>query len=206
MCLIAHLSAQNPGDLDLNYGIDGIGTISWAGKSTMLFSIARQSNDRVIVGGFKEDMISFEENVMAARLDETGALNNFGNNITHYMNNYDETESVTATYVLPDDKIIIAGYYGEGLPFVSLLHADGTLNSVFAGTGSYINESISFVPTCIDVYTTLVGYNIVMCGYSNDYNPYLLMLDQNGDAVSTFGSGGLYEFTGSGGMMKKLAE
>jgi uncharacterized delta-60 repeat protein len=149
-------------------------------------------------------MATTEDNVFVARLDETGTLDDFGNNINFFMNHYDENESVMATYVLPDDQIIIAGYYGAGFPFVSRLYADGTLDPFFGTSGSYINEAISFVPKCIDVYTTTAGYNIVMSGYSSDYHPWILMLDQNGNAVSSFGTDGLYEFAGSTGLMLKL--
>ncbi len=195
---------QDPGDLDITYGVDGIGTIALAGKTTSPYDIGLQSNDRVIVGGFVETIGTAEQNVFVSRLDETGTLDNFGNNINYYMSHYDDSESVVATYVLPDDEIIIAGYYGDDYPFVSRLHADGTIDPFFAGSGSYINETISFVPRCIDVYTTTEGYNIVMSGHSSDYHPMILMLDQYGDAVTTFGTDGLYEFTGSIGIMKKL--
>ncbi|MBE0648471.1 MAG: T9SS type A sorting domain-containing protein [Bacteroidales bacterium] len=204
ICLTASLSAQDPGDLDLNYGIDGIATFSFTGQSTMLFSISRQSNDRIIIGGFMEDLSTFDTYVIATRMDETGSVDNFGNNITYFANYYDDTESVLATYVLPNDEIIIAGYYGEGYPFVSRLDQDGSLDPFFAGTGSYINESTSFVPTCIDVYNTIDGYNIVMSGYSVDYEPLMLCIDQDGTAVTSFGSDGLYEFPVSLGIMRKL--
>lgn len=204
MFMMASLIAQEPGDLDLNYGTDGVATFSFVGQSTMLYSISRQSNGRIITGGFMENLATFETSVIATRMDETGSVDDFGNNITYFANYYDETESVLATYVLPDDEIIMAGYYGEGFPFVSRLHADGTIDPFFAGTGSYTNESISFVPTCIDVYYTIGGYNIVMSGYSVDYKPLMLCIDQDGYAVPTFGNNGTYEFTGSYGIMQKL--
>lgn len=202
--LISGLNAQDPGDLDITYGLDGVGTIGWVDQTTSLYSIGVQSSDRVIAGGYLSNMAATEDNIFVARLDETGTLDEFGNNINFFMNHYDENESVMATYVLPDDQIIIAGYYGAGFPFVSRLHADGTLDPFFGTAGSYLNEAISFVPRCIDIYTTTAGYNIVMSGYSSDYHPLILMLDQNGNAVSSFGTDGLYEFTGSTGIMLKL--
>ncbi len=202
--LISGLNAQDPGDLDITYGVDGVGTISYVGQTTSLYGMGVQSSDRVIAGGYLSNMAATETNVFVARLDETGMLDDFGNNINFFMYNYDENESVMATYVLPDDQIIIAGYYDTGFPFVSRLHADGTLDPLFGTAGSYINEAISFVPKCIDVYTTTAGYNILMSGYSSDYHPLMLMLDQNGNAVSSFGTDGLYEFTGSTGIMLKL--
>lgn len=202
--MFSGISAQEPGDLDITYGVDGIGTHSWTNLSVAVSSIGLQSDGSIITAGYIQNTSTFDYNGFVSRLDKDGFENSFGNNISFFQYNFDETESVMATCVLPNNEIINAGYYGTGNTFVSRLGEDGSFDAFFGNAGFYQNESVSFVPTDIDVYDTPQGYNIVMSGYSNDYHPMILVLDQDGDAVTTFGTDGYYEFTGTTGIMTKL--
>lgn len=78
------------------------------GSNTIVFSIALQSDSRIICGGSLPGV--FDWDYMIARFDTTGFIDStFGNNgytVTGISNYYDQIEAIK---ILPDDKIIVGG-------------------------------------------------------------------------------------------------
>ncbi|MBE0648472.1 MAG: T9SS type A sorting domain-containing protein [Bacteroidales bacterium] len=208
--LMVSLKAQNPGDLDLNYGEYGI-SIPEFYYNNFLNDIDIMSDDKIVTGGYYIDG-SLDYGLLSYKLNTDGSLAPFGASTWfNYQLGFDE-EKIMATYVLPDDKILIAGYtYSSGggfvYYFVMRLLPDGNPDTDF-GTGGISNAAgIDIEPRSISVHYGLSGdYSIYVCGYTINamVEPTILKLDQDGQIVSSFGTDGQFVLSRPGAIYKDI--
>jgi len=204
--LSVFLFGQDPGDLDINFGIDGILNISWPDKNTDMYSMSIQSTGKIILAGNIEDQITNEEDFLAVRLTENGLIDFFGNQGDHFSEDLTPYENLSTSCILPDDKIILGGSFSvAGDPIIYQLLPNGELDLSFSGDGSYTYVGHTLYPLDINSFSTTEGYNILASGFGESNTPELMMIDQDGSRVSTFGVDGVYQIAGITGPIVSFA-
>ncbi|MBE0648473.1 MAG: T9SS type A sorting domain-containing protein [Bacteroidales bacterium] len=195
--ILVGIQAQDPGELDLTFGINGISRLP-LNFSNNIETISVLPDDHIITGGqyFEEDYGSV---CVSAKLDENGTMINYGSTgtVEHNFNPGVESECIYASQILPNGKIILAGHQSTPANvFVMQLLSDGTFDASFSGDGIFTDDSFSFKVNNIEIFGDETNYTIAVCGTDNGYDiPQIIMLNQEGYVVSGFGTGGLYQMT-----------
>lgn len=195
--ILVGIQAQNPGELVQSFGLNGICLLP-INFSNNIETISVLPDNNIITGGkyFEED---YGMVCVSAKVDESGTMINYGSTgtVEHNFNPGIESECIYASQILPNGKIILAGHHSSPANvFVMQLHSDGTFDGSFSGDGIYTNDSFSFKVNNIAVLGDETNYTIAVCGTDNGYDiPQIIMLNQDGDLVSAFGTGGLYQMT-----------
>lgn len=65
LSIFQEVFAQDPGDLDENYGVNGISIVSLADNTIVLRSMGMQSNNKLIIGGYLSNEVSGENDFLA---------------------------------------------------------------------------------------------------------------------------------------------
>jgi uncharacterized delta-60 repeat protein len=197
LCLFifTNLSAQEAGDLDPAFGGSGYSIVSFLYGNAMN-DISIQADDKIVAGGYYQFSA---RNLLAFRFKTDGTLDNF-NAAAWYEENLGDDEMITATKVLPDGRILLAGYYGAPYSsFMICLDSDGYPCESF-GISGVANYSIDFIPEGIDFYENDGFYDYYLCGHSSDYSsPGILMIGPFGMIVNSFGTDGIYSISNHDG-------
>ena len=200
--------AQIPGELDSDFSGDGIFIENWSDTSTGAFCLGIQPDGNAVIAGFHRiSSPATQENIMALRLTGEGNQDMFGNFSRGFDHDLDQIERATSIKVLPDNKILLAGWYMNTIvyqPFVMRLLPDGQIDETFAIDGIFTQELLYMQTVDMDVYFTEDSYNIVLAGVSNGGNPQIIMINQAGNLVTTFNSTGIYEFTATPGAFSDI--
>jgi len=190
---LSNVRSQDPGDLDLTYGTNGISTIPFLYKNSV-YDVSIMSDDRIITGGKYYNL--GENNLLAFKFNTDGSLSGF-NAGSWFEHSFAQYELISQTYVLPDDKILLTGTYNSTPRSIFLIQltADGYLDPSFAVDGIYSAE-MNFVPGKIDVsYGSGGDYSIYLSGRDDDFTyPSIMKFDSFGSPVSSFGTDGIYRF------------
>ena len=203
--LCVFLFAQDPGTLDMSFGVDGIANITWPGKNTDMYSMSIQSDGRMILAGNMEDQTTFDQDFLAVRLTPNGTVDNFGNQGDHFSEHITPTENLSTSCILPDDKIIMGGSFSvAGDPIIYQLHPDGEFDYSFSGDGSYTYVGHPVYILDITYFSTTDGHNILTGGLGESNIPELMMVDQDGNRVASFGTDGIYQIAGITGPILSL--
>ncbi|MCX6198313.1 MAG: T9SS type A sorting domain-containing protein [Bacteroidetes bacterium] len=131
LAYIVRLNANGTRDTTFNIG---------TGFSYTVYSIERQSDGKYIVGG---DFASYNGSAVSriARLDVTGALDN-----TFNLGGAGADGIVTVATILPNGKIIVAGYFtnynGLSSPRIVRLNSDGSTDGTFS-VGAGFNQNVN---------------------------------------------------------------
>lgn len=193
----ASLPAQNAGDLDLSYGTDGISAQGFLFPNG-ISDISILTDNTIVSGGYYH---STGDNLLSFRFNTDGSLAPF-NTATWFEHYFDDYENITATFALPDNKTILAGWYGlvDKSYFVIQLTPDGFPDPTF-GTDGVLTGDVDFIAQGIDVFYGLSGdYSIYLAGNKDGYTtPAILKLYEDGTVATTFGTDGFYEYPGYDG-------
>jgi len=143
MAISACTFAQQPGDLDLNFGTDGIVTYDVIGQDDYINKVLIQNDGKILCMG--RTQASWQnDDVLMARFLPTGELDpTFGQNgvvITAISSNND----VGNDMVIQDDgKVLVAGYTTLSNDFDLLLlryKPDGGIDSAFGNNGVLVMD------------------------------------------------------------------
>jgi len=193
--------AQTPGELDPDFGIGGILSIP-INFNNNLETISVLPDNSIITGGKFYDIDDYPV-CISNKIDENGIMLPYGisGSVEYDFATGFQSESIYASVVLPNGKIILAGHHSAPAEvFIMQLFPDGSLDPSFSDDGIYTDDSFTFKTNNIDVYGNESEYKIAICGTDNGYDiPQILMLDQDGNPVSGFGSDGLYQLSANDG-------
>lgn len=194
------LFAQNPGDLNTDFGLNGVCYENWTDTISRAYHVGIQSNGNLIIPGHLGYSGSSMQDIFIACLDEQGDLVNFGNHTRGFLQSISsDAEYAIAVKVLPDNEILVAGYTFQMMPqaFIGRLHADGEVDNTF-GVGGVIDLGENWMQvTDIDIYGSGDSYKIVLGGKNGSDYPVLAMFNQDGSPVTAFGTDGFLTY-GSG--------
>lgn len=193
--LNAGLFAQRPGDLNTDFGEDGIFLEDWPDTTTIAQDIGVLSDGNIIIGGSYYGID--EGNGFLLKIDEQGKLLPFGNFPRGYELGLVDGENIKDVYILPGDTILVAGnLFNETYfqPFVLKLLPNGQPDEEFGEQGVYTDESVQMDVCDMDIYIHENSYKIVLCGNNPDPYPMLLMIDNTGVSETSFGTDGIVEF------------
>jgi len=195
------LTAQDPGDLFIDFGTAGIFKERWPGTITEANDIGILQDGSLVLTGYLETTMEEEEHILAMKLDDQGLPMEFGNSVYGFEYSFTGDEKAYAVQILPDDKILIAGYYyseGHDRPFVIRLLPDGQPDEEFGDHGVFNGEVYNMDVMDIDIYQTGDSYCVVLCGQSGDITGRMLVLNDEGEVDHAFGDHGVIDLDTEG--------
>jgi len=202
------LSAQEPGDLYIDFGTAGIFKERWPGAITEANDIGILQDGSIVLSGYLETTLDELQHILAVKLDNHGVPREFGNSIYGFECAVVGDEKAYAVQVLPDGKILIAGYYyaeGHYHPLAIRLFPDGQPDEEFGNHGIFNGEVYYMDVMDIDIYRTGGSYAIVLCGQSGDMTGRMLMLNDEGGVEDEFGNHGIVNLeTGGEGTFSRI--
>ncbi|HMC96976.1 MAG TPA: T9SS type A sorting domain-containing protein [Flavobacteriales bacterium] len=136
--LVGHaLHAQQSGDLDSTFSADGIALNDLVAENDYAQDIALQPDGKIVAVGIARTM---QDNLLVVRYLPDGELDaSFGSGgfVITAIGSFGS--GATKVAIQPDGKIVVGGFssYGPAGRFMAVLryHADGSLDSSFAGDG-----------------------------------------------------------------------
>jgi uncharacterized delta-60 repeat protein len=176
-------SAATPYIARLN--VDGSLDSSFAGTGTGLnnevFSLAVQSDGKVLVGGFFTSY-NGTSRPYVARLNADGSLDSsFAQTGTGFGS------SVTSLVIQSDGKVLVGGnftsYDSTSRPYFARLNADGSLDPSFAQTGTGLNGRVDSIAVQSDGKVLVGGF---FTSYNGTSTPRLTRLNADGSLDSSF--------------------
>ncbi|MCP4106107.1 MAG: hypothetical protein GY749_11300 [Desulfobacteraceae bacterium] len=178
------------GDMDTSFGSGGLVSSVFGSSDDIGYSIAIQSDQKIIVAGESKDAIlaNSDKDFMLIRYAANGYPDtSFGTDgrITADFGGDDIGRSVA---VQPDGKIVIAGYSETAGDFALARYTgSGTPDNTF-GTDGKVTTDIDNFDACIDVAVQADG-KIVAAGSSN-HDISVVRYNTDGTLDSGFGTGG----------------
>ena len=185
------------GSLDDSFGTDGIAIIDLGGTDIGM-SIDLQSDGKIILGGYSDELFMFQFALI--RIDTNGTLDeSFGNDgvvKTYIEDSFNEINSV---FIQSDGRIVAAGYssyQGWDYPDFAILryHPDGSLDQTLNSSGIVITD---FNNDSYDIAKSVgvqADGKIVAAGYSksnSDEDIALARYNIDGSLDLTFNQTGL---------------
>ncbi len=180
-----NMSFAAPGDLDTNFGTNGITTQDIDGMQNFGGISALQSDGKIVILSTAGDVGS--RNYAVVRLNTDGSLDtNFGTNgisITDVTGGDDFPQALLA---LADDKILLIG--GSDLSFVRF-NADGSLDDSF-GTNGVITMAPPIVSSRVTGAALQADGKILVTGDNDGDSAYVSRFLADGSIDSEFGENG----------------
>lgn len=205
------LSAQHPGDRYLDFGENGIVDESWVDTHSYIYDIGVLSDGNLIAAGHYKPYISTNMKSCVLKIDRLGNLLQFGNFSHGYeLDLSDNTDRATAISILPDDKIVVGGFYKGSpsvQPYVMLLFPEnGQPDGGFGTDGVFTDESIFMEEGyAMGICQLDNSYKIILGGQNESENPQLLMIDDEGIPESDFGDEGIVVLDEYSGYISDMA-
>lgn len=188
------ISVAQDGKLDKTFNNDGKVTVSLSDSADHAYSIAIQTNGKILAGGFVKQT---DRDFAVIRFNTDGSLDNtFGNGgkVITSVGSFDDISYAIA--IQPDNKIILAGRSFNGTnDDISLVRFDssGTLDQGFGSGGKVITPVGNSNDICRAIALQTNG-KIVLAGYSSngsDDDFMVLRYNDNGTLDQSFGTGGI---------------
>ena len=159
--VVVRLNAD--GSLDNTFAGDGISIFDFS-ASESAYSIALQSDGKIIIGGFCSG------GALVARLNSNGSLDGSFNGTGYQIGNY--ASYVYSVTIQDDNKIVVVGYgTGSNTDFaIARFNTNGTLDNSFDGDGKKL---IAIGSNSDDIAFSVVvqaDQKIIIAGRSYDYN------------------------------------
>jgi len=190
------LTAQEPGDLNTGFGTLGLSAAIWTDTLTRAYDVAVQPDGDLVVSGYLGNTGSVKQ-VFALGLNGSGQLQGFGNFSRGYLHDFDEGGRATCVKTLPDNKIMIAGYYSSPAgnhPFAIRLLPDGEIDEGYAENGVYYDDMIGMRVNDIGLYGDEDSYGIVLAGSDVTGYPQMIMVDPQGYLETDFNATGILKY------------
>jgi uncharacterized delta-60 repeat protein len=187
------------GDLDRDFGADGLALASSAGTYSGAQAVATDEDGRVVAVGFAQHAASVEADVMVVRFSADGALDrSFAGDGVALTDVDGESDEANAVALAPDDKIVVTGRSGRDL-LVARYRSDGTPDETFAGGVVVIDsggDEVGYgVAVGADGTVTVVGQVRTTDATTCCTNQALVVrLEADGQRDRTFGRGGVATF------------
>jgi uncharacterized delta-60 repeat protein len=199
--------AQDPGSLNTAFGTGGAFTGAWGDTLTQANDMGIQWNGNILLAGHLIGGDPREEQIFVMELSDEGDILPFGNTSRGFVYDLADMECATSLVVLPDDNILVAGYYvqeAEHRPFVIRLLSTGELDETFADHGVFSDGDIVMDIHDIDVFGNPESYKIILAGKDDSGYPRLMVIDQSGNADNSFGTDGMVRYEGRLGYYSKM--
>ena len=206
--LFQYVQAQNPGDLDSTFGINGkVSTV--VGTGTGLFfaipnTVLMQPDGKILVSGFGDNFVT-NADFAVVRYNTDGSLDSAFGTAGIVMTNLVWFDTQTAMVLQPDGKIVVAGF-GQFSGPQSLAMAryltDGTIDSTFGTAGIVIlaapgfNYNINKIALQSDGKIVVSGSN----GSGLASSCMILRFTASGSLDNSFDSDGVVTFQLTGGL------
>jgi uncharacterized delta-60 repeat protein len=153
-----------------------------SGANDWVMALAVQPDGKIVIGGYFTAVNGITRNGIA-RLNPNGTLD------MTFDPGSGTDDWVMALAVQPDGKILIGGYFnsvnGVGRYGITRLHANGTLDTTFAG-GSGTNDGVMTLAVQPDGKILIGGYFTVVNGISRSR---IARLNSDGTLDTTFAGG-----------------
>jgi uncharacterized delta-60 repeat protein len=197
------LARYNPnGVLDTTFGTNGVVRADFSGNSTnsVIFAMAIQSNDYIIIGGLTENWLYYT----LARYTKDGVLDtSFGVNgkiVSKYASN-SNTNTVKKIYIQSDGKIIVTGRCITTVKCraIARFTTTGILDPSF-GTGGIMIDPSGYNSYYAENSTIQSNGSIVIAGFTYSSDIRLFRYTSTGAIDTTFGTSGVtapFYFKGS---------
>ena len=194
--------AQDPGSLYTEFGTGGVFTELWDDTVTQANDIDVSWNGTISIPGHIKTTDPTEEQIYVMSLGRHGTLLPFGNTSRGFIQDLADVECATSVIALPDNKILVAGYYMPTIvyqPFVIRLFANGEIDETFADNGIFSSDEIWMEVKEIDVFGNPESYKIVLGGKDNSDYPQMIVIDQSGNLDPSFGTDGILRYESRNG-------
>lgn len=205
----AQLMAQGY-QLDPSFDGDGIKVINHAAFNMFgeyvntfdeAFCVALDANDKILVGGYT-GTATVRDNFVVYRFNEDGTADNaFGTDGKTIVNVDTKGGAATSIKIMPDGKILVAGYAINNDKLKQLvlvrLNGNGTLDTSFGTNGFSKTNLVASSSDNIKIFDILISSdgNIHITAFVSSYGYYVFnyaRFDSNGIADITLGDEGLY--------------
>jgi uncharacterized delta-60 repeat protein/prepilin-type N-terminal cleavage/methylation domain-containing protein len=167
-----------------------------AGAGHLVYSLALQSDGKVIVGGSFNSVNGTTRNRIA-RLNSDGTVDAGFANGTSGPNNF-----VRAIAPLPDGKVLIGGNFlgvdGASRSRIARLNANGTVDTTFGNGMTLSDNAVQAIVPLSDGKVLVGGYFTTFNGVSR---PYIVRIQADGTVDTTFTNGQ----TGPGSVVEAIA-
>ena len=187
------ISYAQPGSLDHSFGIDGKVTTNIGSGGNYGYSVALQSDGKIVLAGYTNDST---EDFALVRYNSNGSLDNtFGTNgkvITDFGSGNDEGKSVI---IQSDGKIVVAGGSFNGTDWdiaLARYNGDGSLDNTFDSDGKVTTPIGNYDDYAQSIALQSDG-KFVVAGYSiigTNYDFAVVRYKNDGSLDTDFGSGG----------------
>ncbi len=178
------------GQLDTNFGTNGISTTDATGGDDIPNAILILPDDKILlIGGNDLSLVRYNAD---GTLDDS-----FGTNGVQTMTPPIANSFVTGAALQSDGKILITGDDDGDSAYVTRLQNDGSSDSEFGTNGSVILK-INDTATVTRGISLQSSGAIIITGFSSDTGLFVAQLSPEGSTDTSFGSDGLFapEFTG----------
>lgn len=192
------------GTLDNSFGTNGIVKFNDADTiDNYYFALNLQSDGKILVGGSNQDQTTTENTFWVKRYNANGTIDNtFGNNgSAEVFNNLSDYGYIPNVSIQADGKILISFGADSGIPGVTRLNADGSLDNTF-GTNGLANPGNGINGLFYSYVKALDNGKLLVAAYINDilgsgYTSEIIVygLNSNGTADLAFGVNGKFNYT-----------
>lgn len=153
------------------------------GFNNNVFSIALQSDQKILVGGWFTSYNGVTQNKIV-RLNTDGTIDTSFNTGAGFNDN-----GINCLAIQPDGKILVGGYFtnfnGESSNMIIRLNTDGTKDTSF-DTGTGFDYSVHSITVQSDGKLLIGG---AFLKYNDTFEKYLIRLNTDGTKDSTFNTG-----------------
>ena len=194
------------GSLDASFGSGGKVVTDFPGGSSRVFSIAIQSDGKILAAGSSHNYNSsvgyYLSDFALARYNTDGSLDtSFGSGGKVETDFFGETDYAKTVTIQSDGKIVLGGTAWGGRNYrsdfaLARYNTDGSLDTSFSGDGKVVTEFFGWVDIVTSVTTQSDGkilaagvtHNLNSGFYSSDFA--LVRYSINGSLDTSFGSFG----------------
>ncbi|MEZ4752460.1 MAG: hypothetical protein R3B54_18065 [Bdellovibrionota bacterium] len=188
------------GDGDQHFNVNGIHTVDFNSDTDMAFGLARQTDGKYVLAGFRENGNTASRNFAVVRFNSNGSLDTgFGTGglqNTDFNGDDDEAQGVAIDSA---GRSVVVGFRENGTKTtrnfaIARYRTNGTLDTTF-GTGGLVN--VDFNGDLDQAYGVAHDFNqrIVVAGFrenggTNSRDAAIIRLNTNGTLDTSFGTGG----------------
>jgi uncharacterized delta-60 repeat protein len=190
------LRFQPNGGIDAGFGTAGVASVGFPAQTDNATSVALQPDGKIVIGGrTMSTSLDFMVSRLLANGDPDGSFGSSGAALASFAT--DKEDGANAVAVMPNGKIVAAGYYVGSTDeeiAVARFTSTGIVDSSFAGSGRFSVDMVEAKnDEALDVLSH-TGGSILVAGYSvpatGRTNGVLLRLTPGGVLDNNFSSDG----------------
>jgi uncharacterized delta-60 repeat protein len=188
---------NSDGDLDTNFGVNGVATIPVGEGSSSFNDIEIQEDGKIIAAGYFGNTILWNV-LLLTRFNEDGSLDTtFGEDGIVKYSYSDVTDEIENIVLKPDGNILVVGFAGSVTynynTLLGQFNADGSVDTAFGDDG-FVSEDVANFDVADEVKLLADG-SIIIGGTSGEGPPNSVQLavwkySADGSAYMDFGDEG----------------